>query len=128
MMIATWRGHPERSGPSVAGAAFDIRQSLNRENFLFLSREQRIDLGNGAVGRLLHVVGESFLVILGNFVVLLQLLDDIEPVATDMADRDARSLSVFMCDLDQLLATVRIQFRDTKTKHLPFRRRRQTKI
>src|SRR6266705_3583409 len=79
MMIATCNGPSVRSLPSLAGAAaFGISRSLtctlNGEDFLFLGREQLIDLGNHAVGRLLHVVGKALLVVLGNLVVLLELL------------------------------------------------------
>src|SRR5260221_9123182 len=107
MMIATCRGPPVRSGPSVAGAAaFDIIQSQagsprafprgrtsslmasNGEDFLFLRRKQLIDLGNHPVGRLLHIAGEAFLIVLGNLVILLKLLDRIQPVAADMPHRD----------------------------------------
>src|SRR4030088_687978 len=88
MMIATCRGASVRSGPSVAGAAaFDIDQSLNREDLFFLGREQLIDLRNRSVGCLLHVGGQTLLVVLGDLVVLLELLDRIEAIPADMADR-----------------------------------------
>src|SRR5512143_536719 len=94
MMIATCEGPSVRSGPSVAGAAaFDIGQSqeafsskvdtsaceenaskqregwLNGEDFRYLGRQQLIELGNDSVGRLLHVVGQAFLIVLGNLVI-----------------------------------------------------------
>src|SRR5690349_13105802 len=64
MMMATCAGASDRSGPSVTGAAaFDIGStSLNRENFFFLGRQQLVDLGDRAVGRLLHLVGVTLLV------------------------------------------------------------------
>src|ERR1700694_5366153 len=123
MMIATFRAPPVRSGPSVAGAAaFDIIQSQegsprslprgrtgsrdtsNGEDFLFLRRKQLIDLGNHPVGRLLHVTGEAFLIVLGNLVILLELLDGIQSVAANMADRDLGGFGVFMRDFDEFLA------------------------
>src|ERR1035437_6138856 len=91
MMIATCKGPSVRSGPSVAGAAaFGIDQSLslNGEDFLFLGRKQLIDFRNRPVGCLLHVSGQTFLIVLGNLVILLQFLDRIEAIAADMADRD----------------------------------------
>src|SRR5258708_10561486 len=81
MMIATCKGGSVRSGPSVAGAAaFDIDQSLNGEDFFFLGRKQLIDFGDRPVGRLLYVIGQTFLIVLGNLVVLLKLLDGIEAI------------------------------------------------
>src|SRR3984893_1951763 len=92
MMIATCMGPSLRSGASLAGAAaFDINQfltitaSLNGEDFLFLGREQLIDLGNHPVGCLLHIVGKTFLIVFGDLVVLLELLDGVEAIASDMA-------------------------------------------
>src|SRR5207302_10342969 len=66
MMTATCKGPSDgpsvRSGPSLTGAAaFDISQSLkftaslDGEDFLFLGREQMIDLGDHPVGCLLHI-------------------------------------------------------------------------
>ena len=88
MMMATWRrtvgsilrfrrGRTRRS---------DIgRIASNREDFLFLGRQQLVDLRDHAVGRLLHVVGVTLLIVLGDLVILLELLQDVEAVATDMA-------------------------------------------
>src|SRR5450759_4341955 len=84
MMIATCKGPSVRSGPSVAGAAaFDIDQSLslNGEDFLFLGRKQLIDFRNRPVGCLLHVSGQTFLIVFGNLVIFLQFLDRIEAIA-----------------------------------------------
>src|ERR1700674_3196005 len=77
MMMATCKGPSVRSGPSVAGAAaFDIHQSLdlNGEDFLFLGRQQLIDLRNRPVGGLLHIIGQPLLIVLGNLVVFLKLV------------------------------------------------------
>src|ERR1035437_7524120 len=100
MMIATCKGPSVRSGPSVAGAAaFDIGQSLNGEDFFFLGRKQLIDLRNRPVGRLLLIIGQTFLIVLGNLVVLLKFLDRIEAIAANMADCYARGLRIFVGDL-----------------------------
>src|ERR1700691_5796156 len=119
MMTATCSGPSVRSGPSVAGAAaFDIDQSLNREDFFFLGREQMIDLRNRRVGRLLHIGGQTLLVVLGNLVILLEFLDGIEPVAADMADRDPGGFRVFMRDLHEFLAAVFVELGNSQAKHL----------
>src|SRR6202048_256560 len=121
MMIATCKGGSARSGPWVAGAAaFDIDQSLNREDLFFLGRKQLIDLRNRPVGRLLHIIGQTFLIVLGNLVILLKLLDRIEAVAADMAHRDLGCFGVFVRDFHQLLAALFIELGNPQAKHLPF--------
>src|SRR3981189_3152780 len=97
------RGRGGRRSTSVSPAA------LNGEDFLFLRRKQLIYFRNHAVGGLLHIIGETFLIVLGNLVVLLQLLDGIETVAADMADRDLGRLGIFMGDFDKLLAAVLVE-------------------
>src|SRR3954465_7690976 len=102
MMIATWRGPADRSGPSVAGtAAFDIGQPLNGEDFLFLGRKQRVDLRNRPIGGLLHIIGEALLIVLGDLVVFLEFFYDIEPIAANVAYRDARGFGIFVRDLHE---------------------------
>src|SRR5262249_52654339 len=130
MMTATCSGPSDRSWSSVAGTAtFAIgRILLDREDFFFLGREQLVDFRDHAVGRLLHVVGHALLIVLGNLVVLLKLLDRVEAIASDMADRHARGLRVFMCDLHQFLAALLIELGDAQAKHLPFGCRRKPKI
>src|SRR5450755_3548277 len=129
MMIATCKGPSARSGPSVAGAAaFDIDQSLNGEDFFFLGRKQLIDFRNRPVGCLLHIGGQTFLIVLGNLVILLKLLDRIEAVAADMPDRDACGFGVFVRDLHKLLAAVFIELRNPQAEHLPLGSGTQAKI
>src|SRR5712671_6886073 len=131
MMIATCKGPSVRSGPSVAGAAaFDIHQSLDLdgEDFLFLGRKQLIYLRNRPVGRLLHIIGQPFLVVLGNLAVFLKFLDGIEAVAADMPDCDLGRFGVFMRHLHQFLAAFFIEFRDSQAKHLPFRGGTQAEV
>src|ERR1700730_18315571 len=110
MMTATCNGPSVRSGPLVAGAAaFDIDQILNGEDFSFLGRKQLIDLRDRPVGRLLDVIGQTFLIVLGNLMCLLELLDGVETIAADMADRDARGFGIFVRDFHKLLAAVFIE-------------------
>src|SRR6478736_1588501 len=97
MMMATWAGASDLSGPPVTGAgAFGIDFSLDRQDFFFLGRQQLVDLGDGGVSRLLHVAGQALLVILRHLVILFELLDHIEPVAPDMAHRHLRRLGIFV--------------------------------
>src|SRR5579863_261992 len=142
MMIATCKGAPPRSGPSVTGAAaFDINQSLkarlltkcfgrshpnqrlNRQDFFFLCGQQLIDFRNRAVGSLLHIVCMTLLVVLGHLVILFQLLEHIETVAAHVANRNAGGFRIFVRDFDQFLAAVLVEFGNPQTQHLTFRRR-----
>src|SRR5277367_3135759 len=95
MMIATCSGPSDRSCPSVAGTAFDIGRSLDGEDFFFLGRKQLVDFRDDPVGRLLHVVGEALLIVLGNLVILLELLHGIEPVATHVTHGDLGGFGIF---------------------------------
>src|SRR4051794_2155775 len=129
MMIATCRGASDLSDPCVAwAAAFDIARSLNGQDFLFLRRQQLIDFNNRPVGGLLHVGSQTLLIVLGNLVILLELLDDVETVATHMSHRDLGGLGVFMRDLDEFLAPLLVQLWNAQAKHLPFGRGRQAEI
>jgi hypothetical protein len=66
--LAGWRdGIRHRSIPS------------DGEDFFFLGRERLIDFRDRCVGRLLHVGGQTLLIVLGNLVVLLELLDSARP-------------------------------------------------
>src|SRR5262249_3532598 len=129
MMMATCNGPSDRSGSRLAGAAFDIADPLSipldGEDFFFLGRQQLVDLRDHTVGRLLHVVGETLLIVLGDLVVLLELLDDVEPVAAHMAHGDLGGLGVFVRDLYELLATLLVELGDAQAQHLAFGRRRQ---
>src|SRR3979411_626963 len=123
MMTATCKGPSVRSGPSVAGAgAFDIDQSLSldREDFLFLGRKQLIYLRNRPVGCLLHISGQTFMIVLGNLVVFLKFLDGIEAIAADMPDRDFCRLGIFMRHLHQFLAALLVEFGNSQAEHLSF--------
>src|SRR5438270_10300022 len=105
MMMATCAGASDLSGPSVTGAAaLDMKAALDREDFFFLGGQQLVDLGDRAVGRLLHVARQTLLVVLGHFVVLLELLQNIEAVAADVARGDLGGFRIFVRDLDEFLA------------------------
>src|SRR5215831_9594127 len=70
MMMATCAGASDLSGPSVTGAAaLDMKASLDRQNLFFLGRQQLVDLGDRAIGRFLHLVGVTLLVVLRHLVI-----------------------------------------------------------
>src|ERR1700733_5710442 len=64
------------------------KHKLDGEDFLFLGRKQLIDLRNRPVGRFLHISGQTLLIVLGNLVVLFELLDGVKTVAADVPNRD----------------------------------------
>src|SRR5580692_2827938 len=64
------------------------KDSLDGEDFLFLDRQQLIDLRDRPVSCLLHIIGQTLLIVLGNLVILLKLLDRIDAIAADMPNRD----------------------------------------
>jgi hypothetical protein len=61
-------------------------------------------------------------------VILLELLDDIQSVATDMADGDLGGFGVFMRDFHQFLAPFLVQLRDPQAQHLAFGGGRQAEV
>src|SRR6185369_3069175 len=78
MTMATWRGMAtlestkrvrRRCGESDAGSG-----ASNRHDLGFLGRDHPVDLGDGAVGQTLHLVERAALFVLGDFLVLHQLL------------------------------------------------------
>ncbi len=60
--------------------------------------------------------------------ILLELLDGIETVAADVADRNARSFSIFVRDLHEVLAAFLVKLGNAQTQHLPFGGRAQAEI
>src|SRR5579871_5466038 len=105
-------GHRCDRPPARSGLRWTSDGPSNREDLFFLGRKQLVDFADGAVGRLLHIGGEALGIILGDLVPLLELLDQIEAVAADMADGDARGFRIFVRDLHELLAALLVQFGD----------------
>src|SRR5262245_20326448 len=123
MMMATCRGTAIPPIWAVrSGSVFDILIASHREDFPFLCSQHLVDLGDGFVGGLLHLLGRSFALVLADLVVLFQLLEHVEAVAADVAHGDPRGLGIFMGDLDQLLAPLLVELRDAQPQHLPFGR------
>src|SRR6202022_2322394 len=90
-------------GLSATPPTGPAQQSSDSEDFLFLGCKQLVDLGDGSVRRFLYIVGQALLIILGNLVVLFELLDGVEAVAPDVPHRDLCGLGIFVGDLDQFL-------------------------
>jgi NAD(P)-dependent dehydrogenase (short-subunit alcohol dehydrogenase family) len=62
---------------------------LNGENFFFLGRKRLVDVGDGGVGRLLHVVRQALLIVFRYLVILFGLLQHIKAVAADVTDPES---------------------------------------
>ena len=74
-----------------------------------------------------HVVRQALLIVLGDFVVLLEFLDDIEPVTADVMTA-TRAASVFVGDFHQLLAAVGVEVPERAGARLAFGRGRQSRF
>src|SRR5262252_5528875 len=100
----------------------------NRHDFFFFGGKDLIDFTDDLIRRLLDLAGHAGVVIFADFAVFFELLEEIERIATYMADCDPRGLGVFVGDFDHLLAALLIEFRDAQPQHLPFRGRGQSEI
>src|SRR3954452_25010403 len=126
MMMATWRGAGGRGAPPAGAGAessgFDIGArrsglkpvSLDLHDFFFFDVKQRVDLPDRLVRCLLDVLLLTPLVVFADRAVLLKLLQQVDAVAPDVADRDARLLGVFVRDLDHLLAALLVHLGDAQ--------------
>src|ERR1043166_5911346 len=119
---------PQKCSRSVGYAhlsrktATGLRHASNGQDFLFLGRQQLVDFCNRCVGGLLDVVIEALLVVLGNLVILLEFLDDIEAVTANVTYRYLGKIGIFVGDLDEFLAAFLIQLRNAQAQHLAFGR------
>src|SRR5262245_65351683 len=105
MITATWSGGCVPRAPSPAGARSASTGSDMRDVFL-LRRQHLVDLLDVVVGQLLHLGVALAVLVLGDLVILLELLEPLHPVAAHIAHGDAGLLGVFVRDLDQLLAAI----------------------
>src|SRR5215472_9934797 len=147
MMMATWRGTPKPSlnfgAASVSGMspclalsslirarslAFVGARRLHRHDLFFFLRERLIDLADRLVGRLLYLGGVPLLVVLAHLMLFLELLEQVDAVAPDVANRHLGGLGVFVRHLDELLAPLLVELGDAQADHLAFGRRREAEI
>ena len=80
--------------------------------FLFLLGAHLVDLLDVLVGEILNVLFGLLLVVLGQFALLLGLLDVVDCVAADVADGDLGILGVFADLLREILAALLGQLRE----------------
>src|SRR4030095_12444187 len=113
MMTATWRGTSRLSGMAVVVDVNTVcsrlrppqagsRARLYNHQIRCLRRENLVDFGDRAVGELLHVGLRMTLVVLGDGMILQQLLQVLVCVAPDVADGNARVLGLVPHDLDEI--------------------------
>src|ERR1044072_6332433 len=114
-----WHGASVHAVPQRL--AIQHRHSSDGEDFLLLDSKHSVDVGDDLIGCLLHLFGLSLSFLLADLVILLQLLENIEPVTPYMPHRDTRSLCVFMSDLHQLATPFLIQLRNAQPQDLSFR-------
>src|SRR5690606_3148785 len=119
MMTARWRGrvmasgtgnrgpgtgkaHSRRSRRFHAGgkhghrtaSCFPRSRPSYRHQFLFLRLDHLVDILDALVGELLDLVGGAAVVVLGDLLLLEQVLDLLQGVAADVADRDLGVLAL----------------------------------
>ena len=86
--------------------------------FLFLLGAHLVDLLDVLVGEILNVLFGLLLVVLGQFALLLGLLDVVDCVAADVADGDLAGLGILMDLLDELLTALLRELREVQADGL----------
>src|SRR5438105_9226152 len=117
MTMATWRGT----------ATFESTAS-DRHDVGFFRRDQPIDLGDRAVGELLQLVERAALFVLGDFLVLHQLLGVFVGVAAHVAHCDLGLFAFVPRHLGELAAAFFGQCRHRHAQQVALRRRVQAEI
>src|SRR3546814_8558944 len=82
------------------------------QDFLFLRRRGRIDLGDRVVGHLLDFGAEPFVLVFADLVLLLVGLEAVHAVAAYVAHGDPRLFRILAGELGQFLAPLLGEVRD----------------
>src|SRR5690606_8517423 len=109
-------GEARRRRRSPAGSR-PRRRSL-AEDFLFLGRRRRVDLGERAVGQLLHLGFGALALVLADLVLLLVGLQRVIAVAAHVARGGAGFFGILAGKLGQLLAPFLGQVGDRQAQRL----------
>src|SRR4051794_19964971 len=125
MMMPTCRGTTMSPIPPVRNGSFlDIhRKPLNRQDFLFFRRQHSVDFRDRVISCFLYLLGRALALVLADLMLLLQLLEDIKPVAAHVTHCDPRGLRIFVGDFHKILAALFIELGNAQTQHLPLGRR-----
>src|SRR5215204_2465023 len=138
MMMATCRGAGS-TAPVVSSTGFAcapiesnvpecVAYLSDLLDFLFFGRDELVDELDMVVGEFLDILRRGAGIVLAHLAVLFELLCLIHAVSADVADGDARLLSVFMRELDEFLATLRIQLRNRDAQEGTFHDRVEAEI
>src|SRR5450631_854872 len=111
-----------------ARAAYSRSSDSHLHDFGFLCAQRGIDLADEAVRHFLDFAFVTLFVVLADRLILEQFFNDVETIAADMADRDARVFGVFMRDLRHFLAPLLVEFRNPDPQDLTFDRRGEAQI
>ena len=127
MMMATWRGALEaRVGGCRSAIAGRLGASRFSESCRSVADAQTVMISfslaasDWSISAIVWSVAfctssaMRLLIVLADLAVLLQLLEQVEAVAADVAHRDARGLGVFVRDLDQFLAALLVELGDAQ--------------
>jgi hypothetical protein len=95
-------------------------QPANREDFPLFCCEHPIHFGDRLVGSFLHLLGRPFAVVLADLVVLFQFLEHVQAITPHVSHCHSGGLSIFVRNLDELLAALFVEFRDAQAQDLPF--------
>src|ERR1700744_527427 len=95
----------------------------HRHDLLFLAGEQLFDFGDGAVGHLLYFSGLARVVVLADLMILLELFEQIEAIATNVTNRHTGPFGIFVRDFHDLTPPFFIEFGNAQLENLPFCRR-----
>ena len=90
---------------------------LDLHHLGLLSAGQRVDLLDLRLGDLLQAGVGALRVVLGHLALLLHLVDPVQLVAPDVADRDPRLLRLLPDELDEVAAALLGQRRDRHADH-----------
>src|SRR5258708_4045170 len=123
---------PSASNPgrrlALEAGTRSVNMLLNFQDVFLFGLDRGIDLSHVAVRYFLHFVERALFLVLGNLLVLEQLLDRLVAVAAYVAHAHAMVLGAGMQLLDQVLATLLGQGRNGQTDHLAVIRRVQPQI
>src|SRR4051794_23759498 len=123
--IATCRGMSAREPAALELLLItdckDGTPASDGHDLRFLARDQAVDLGDGAVGDLLHLVERAALVVLADLLVLEQLLGVLVGIAAHVAHGHLGVLTLVAHDLGQLLAALLGQRRHRHAQQVALR-------
>src|SRR5574344_611527 len=104
------------------------RPRSHGHDFGFLGLKRGVNAGDALVRRLLDLVETLLHVVLGNLLVLLELLDRVVRIAADVAHRDLLRLGLGLRDLRDLLAALLVELRNRDAQDLAVRLRRHADV